>query len=181
MQKFGLALLLIMPVISHAETVHFVDASITEQKDIEGYTIGYTGVMNERFALGVGYSEASQGSQTVSATTAGVNFGVQSFDTGSVLFGMGVANVSGSSRTVSTNLYDIELDASGSSFYAEIGYAKLSGEGADYKFSLVSMDGEITVGSSVRAPILDSNCALQVGIATDGNTPTLSVGASLVF
>ena len=41
MQKYGLALLLIMPVISHAETVHFVDASITKQKDINGYTIGY--------------------------------------------------------------------------------------------------------------------------------------------
>ena len=181
MQKYGLALLLILPVISHAETVHFFDASITQQKDIDGYTIGYTGVINEKFALGVGYSEASLGNQTVSATSAGLNFGFDSFDTGTALVGIGIANVNSPSQTISTSLYDIELETGGSDIFVEIGYAKMSGESGDYKLSLVSMDGEITAGASVRAPIMDSNWALQVGIATDGTTPALSVGASLAF
>ena len=181
MQKYGLALLLTMPVVSFAETVHFADASITSQDSVKGYAIGYTGVVNEKFALGLGHSKASKDGIDVSATTAGFNLGFQSFDTGSVLFGMGVANVSGSSKTVSTNLYDIELDTSGSSFFAEIGYAKLSGEGLDYKVSLVTMDGDNSVSASIRQPIEDTNWGWLLGIATDGNSTALSVGVSLTF
>ncbi len=181
MQKYGLALLLTMPVVSFAETVHFADVSITSQDGVRGYAIGYTGVINEKFALGLGHSKVSDDGIDVSATTAGFNFGFQSFDTGSVLFGMGVANVSGSSQTVSTNLYDIELDASGSSVYAEIGYAKLSGEGVDYKVSLVTMDGENSASASIRQPIEGSDWGWQLGIANDGTTTAVSVGASLTF
>ena len=181
MQKYGLALLLTMPVVSFAETVHYADVSITSQDSVRGYAIGYTGVINEKFALGLAHSKASKNGIDVSATTAGFNFGFQSFDTGSVLIGMGVVNVSGSSQTVSTNLYDIEFDTSGSSVYAEIGYAKLSGEGVDYKVSLVTMDGENSVSASIRQPIEGSDWGWQLGIATDGTTTAVSVGASLTF
>ena len=181
MQKYGLALLLTMPVVSFAETVHFVDVGITSQDSVKGYAVGYTGVINERLALGIGHSRASKDGKDVSATTAGFNFGFQSFDTGSVLFGMGIANVSGSSQTVSTNLNDIELDTSGSSIYGEIGYAKLSGEGVDYKVSLVTMDGENSVSASIRLPAKNPRGGWKLGVATDGTTTAVSVGVSLTF
>jgi hypothetical protein len=181
MQKYGLALLLILPVISHAETVQFADANMTTQDGVKGYNIGYTGVTNGKYAYGLSYSSASQDGLDAKATTVGFNYGFQSFDTGSILIGLGVVNVSGSSYTISTNLYDIEVDTSGSSGFAEIGYAKLSGEGLDYKVSLVTMDGETSIGASMRKAFEGSNWGWQLGIANDGDVTALSAGVSLTF
>jgi len=179
MQKYGIALLLTIPVFSFAETVHYASASITSQDSTMGYGIGYTAVINGKYAVGLSHSDTTK--DDISATVGGLRYGFQSFETGTVYFGLGIADVSGASETVSAGLYDIEVDSSDTSGYAEIGYAKLSGEGMDYSFSLVTMDGETSVSASMRQPIEGSDWGWQLGLATDGNEAAVSAGVSLTF
>ena len=179
MQKYGLALLLTIPVVSLAETVHYASAHITSQDSIMGYAVEYTGVIDGKYAIGFSHSEATK--NDIGVTSGGLRFGLESFDSGTVFLGLGIADISGSSTKVSTKIYDIEVDSSGTSGYAEIGYAKLSGEGLDYSFSLLTMDGETSVGASMRQPIEGSDWGWQLGMATDGDEALVSAGVSLTF
>jgi hypothetical protein len=175
MQKFGLALLFTMPMVSLADTVHFASASISSEDSIG---IGYTAVIDGKYAVGLSHSDATD---DIGVTAGGLHYGFQSFDTGTVYFGLGIADVAGSSETISTNLYDIEVDTGGTSVSAQLGYAKLSGEGLDYSFSLVTVDGDSSVSASMRQPIEDSDWGWLLGIATNGDEAAVSAGVSLTF
>ena len=63
---------------------------------------------------------------------------------------------------ISTNFYDIEVDTGGTSVSAQLGYAKLSGEGLDYSFSLVTMDGDSSVNAPMCQPIDGSDWGWQL-------------------
>jgi hypothetical protein len=62
-----------------------------------------------------------------------------------------------------------------------LGYSKLSGVGIDYDYSLVSMDGETTVGASWRGAINNSNYGWLLGVASNNDADTLSAGVSVIF
>jgi hypothetical protein len=47
MQKFGFALLLILPALSYANSVRLVNASIHNQDGNTGYGLSYTGINNK--------------------------------------------------------------------------------------------------------------------------------------
>ena len=181
MQKFGLVLLFIIPTLSFADTVHFASANITSQDSIMGYGVGYTGVIKGKYAVALGYSSASKDDRSVTEVAGGFNYGFQSFDTGTVYLGLGIADIDAPATTIRASTYDTTLDSSGVSGYATIGYAKLSGEGLDYNFSLTAMDGETSVGASARGAIDDSDWGWQLGIASDGDDAAVSAGVSLVF
>lgn len=181
MQKSLLVLLLVLPTLSFANTVHLASANITSQDSIRGYSFAYTAVFERQYMLSFGYADASKDDRSISAVSADISYGFQSFETGSTYVSLGVADIDNSTVTISTSIGDIALDSSGGSGFARVGYAKLSGEGLDYDLSLFSMDGETSVGASIRGALDDSDWGWQLGIASDGDEAAFSAGFSLMF
>lgn len=181
MQKFGLVLLLVLPTLSFANNVHFANVSFTSQDSITGYAIGYTGVFDEKYALSLGHADASKGEISITSTAAGFNYGFQSFNTGSVYFGLGVARLDGLTMNIKTPYYELSIDSGGTSGLARLGYAKLSGEGLDYDLSLVTMDGESHVNAVMRGAIDNSDWGWLFGVSSNGDEAAVSAGVSLTF
>jgi hypothetical protein len=122
MQKFGFALLLILPALSYANSVRLVNASIHNQDGNTGYGLSYTGI-NNKFITTLAYSGFSEDQWRSSAFSAGLNYGFQSINTGSVYFGLGVANVKVSSSvgTVGPNNLSLSIEASDHQSFARLG------------------------------------------------------------
>jgi hypothetical protein len=183
MQKFGFFLLLILPALSYANSVRLVNASILNQDGNTGYGLGYTGI-NNKFITTLSYSNLSGDQWRSSGFSAGLNYGFQSIDTGSVYFGLGVANVKVSSSvgTVGPNNLNLSIEASDHHGFARLGYTKLSGAGIDYDYSIISMDGETTYGAVWRGAINDSGLGWLFGISGNSDVDEIvSGGISLIF
>lgn len=183
MQKFGFVLLLILPAFSYANSVRLVNASILNQDGNTGYGLGYTGI-NNKFITTLSYSNLSGDQWRSSAFSAGLNYGFQSIDSGSVYFGLGVANVRKSSSvgTVGLNNLSQNIEASDQHGFARLGYTKLSGAGIDYDYSIISMDGKITYGAAWRGAINDNGLGWLFGISDNSDVDEIvSGGISLIF
>ena len=183
MQKFGFALLLILPALSYANSVRLVNASIHNQDGNTGYGLSYTGI-NNKFITTLAYSGFSGDQWRSSAVSAGLNYGFQSIDTGSVYFGLGVASVRKSSSvgTVGPNNLSLNVEASDRHSFARLGYTKLSGAGIDYDYSIISMDGETAYGAVWRGAINDNGLGWLFGISGNSDVDEIvSGGISLIF
>ena len=183
MQKIGFFLLLILPALSYANSVRLVNASILNQDGNTGYGLGYTGI-NNKFITTLSYSNLSGDQWRSSAFSAGLNYGFQSIDTGSVYFGLGVASVKVSSSvgTVGPNNLNLSVEASDHQSFARLGYTKLSGAGIDYDYSIISMDGETAYGAVWRGAINDNGLGWLFGISGNSDVDEIvSGGISLIF
>ena len=181
MQKIGFVLLLILPALSYANSVRMVNASVHNQDGNTGYGLGYTGI-NNKFITTLSYSNFSEDQWRSSGFSAGLNYGFQSIDTGSVYFGLGVANVKVSSSvgTVGPNNLNLRIEASDLHSFARLGYTKLSGAGIDY--SIISMDGETTYGAVWRGAINNNGLGWLFGISGNSDVDEIvSGGISLIF
>ena len=183
MQKIGFVFLLILPALSHANSVRMVIASILNQDGNAGYGLGYTGI-NNRFITTLSYSNFSEDNWRSSALSAGLNYGFQSIDTCSVYFGLGVANVKVSSSvgTIGSNNLNLSVEASDHHGFARLGYTKLSGSGIDYDYSILSMDGETTYAAVWRGAINDNGLGWLFGVSGNSDVDEIiSGGISLIF
>lgn len=183
MQKIGFVLLLILPALSYANSVRMVNASVHNQDGNTGYGLGYTGI-NNKFITTLSYSNFSEDQWRSSGFSAGLNYGFQSIDTGSVYFGLGVANVKVSSSvgTVGPNNLNLRIEASDLHSFARLGYTKLSGAVIDYDYSIISMDGETTYGAVWRGAINDDGLGWLFGISGNSDVDKIvSGGISLIF
>jgi hypothetical protein len=118
------------------------------------------------------------------AFSAGLNYGFQSIDSGSVYFGLGVANVrvSSSVGTLGPNNLSLSKKVSDHHSFARLGYTKLSGAGLDYDYSIISMDGETTYGATWRGAINNNGLGWLFGIAGNSDVEEIiSGGISLIF
>ena len=183
MQKIGFVLLLILPALSYANSVRMVNASVHNQDGNNGYCLGYTGI-NNKFITTLSYSNFSEDQWRSSGFSAGLNYGFQSIDTGSVYFGLGVANIKVSSSVgkVGPNNLNLRIEASDLHSFARLGYTKLSGAGIDYDYSIISMDGETTYGAVWRGAINDDGLGWLFGISGNSDVDEIvSGGISLIF
>jgi hypothetical protein len=109
------------------------------------------------------------------------SYGFKPFATGSTYLSIGVADISQSTVTIRTQLGRVDLDASGVSSYAAIGYTKFSGEGLDYDLSFLNMDGETSVNASLRIAMEDSDWGWTLGVANGDGETGVSAGISVIF
>lgn len=181
MKKIFIFLALFLPTFTFATTTHIVSAGLTSQDSIMGYALGYSSIFNDRYAFTLGHSDASKDQRSTSSTTAGFSYGFKPFATGSTYLSIGVADISQSTVTIRTQLGRVDLDASGVSSYAAIGYTKFSGEGLDYDLSLLNMDGETSVNASLRIAMEDSDWGWTLGVANGDGETGVSAGISVIF
>ena len=183
MQKFGLVFLLIIPVFSYADTVRLINAIVHSQDGIMGHSLGYSGINNNKYITTLNYTSFSEGQWRSSAFSVGVNYGFQSINTGSLYFGIGVARqrMSGGFGPVGPNDLSISIKASDQSGYARLGYTKLSGEGIDYDYNLVSIDGETSFGALFRGAINTNGLGWLFGVSSNSEDRVVSGGINLIF
>lgn len=131
--------------------------------DIDGYTLGYTGVMeNITYSLGAGYLEDDYGND-LDVTALSGRIGLNNFDLGTAYVGFSHTNPSeGNSET------DLVL-----------GYALVSNSELSYDISYTDTPDPI-IAASVRIPQNEST-GIILGIADDGDLRQASIGLSLSF
>lgn len=174
MKKLGLVLLL-LPAISFADNVNFLGAEyawvsgIPDEISVDGYTIAYTSVMNEKLSAGVSYvvlDAVDYYGYGVRAdyATAQIDFAFGSFNTGSFYAGAGMAFADGDTAEA-----------------FKVGFAKRSGEGFDYDLAVAFEDGESAVGASFRAPLGDSGLGWTFGVVGSDGVTTTHTGLNMSF
>lgn len=183
MKKNWIFLLLILPSLSYADSIHLASASVIKQDQTTGSSLGYTGINNGKYITTLGYAHFSEDDWSLSRYSVGVNYSIQSIHTGSVYLGIGVVNDRGSVKKYMGDPLNLSLfiKSSDKSGFARLGYSKLSGVGIDYDYSLVSMDGKTAVGAVWRGAINDSNLGWLLGMGSDGDVETVLAGLSLIF
>ena len=167
--------LLLLPAVSFAENVNFFGAKyawmsgIPDEISVDGYTVGYTSVIDEKLSAGVSYvvmDAETYGGYGVRAdyAVAKIDFAFGSFNAGSLYAGAGMAFADGETAEAFT-----------------VGFAKRSGEEFDYDFAVAFDDGETAVGVSFRAPLGDSGLGWEFGVVGSDGITTTSTGLSISF
>jgi len=177
MKKLALTLLL-LPVLSFADNVHFFGtqyawmSGIPNDESANGYTISYKSVIDEKLSVGLSYVDMDITNRTtdVSIERLEVNASadyafIGSFDTGALYLGL------------ETDLHDNP----DSSFLTKIGVATRSGEGFDFDFNISSRHGDIGLGASMRGPLAESVIGWEIGFTHVVNQTTSFAGLSLAF
>ncbi|MDG1694607.1 MAG: hypothetical protein P8I13_07115 [Porticoccaceae bacterium] len=181
MKKLGIILLSLVPSLCYADTVHLAKASLTSQDSMSGYALSYTGTFKGRYALKLEYGDASKDQVSVSSTSVSFTYGFKPFATGSTYLSLGSVDIDNQTVLISSPIGQLELDSSGASAFAAIGYTKFSGQGLDYDFSLVTRDGESSVNASLRGAIEGTDWGWVFGIADNDGGTGVSAGVSVIF
>ena len=134
--------LLLLPAVSFAENVNFFGAKYAwmsgtpDEISVDGYTVGYTSVIDEKLSAGVSYvvmDAETYGGYGVRAdyAVAKIDFAFGSFNAGSLYAGAGMAFADGET-------------AVGVSFRAPLGDS-----GLGWEFGVVGSDGITTTSTGL--------------------------------
>lgn len=166
MKKIALALLL-LPAISFAENVSYVDLNMTifdaGHDSVDGFEAGLKTVFDGKLSVDVGHFYAEDSDVSPSIKELSVAYAIDSFTEGSFYVEAGV------------------VDAGSAELASTVGYAKLSGSGIDYDVSVSRIDGQNVIGLGLSGREGDSGLGWNASLRTDGEVDITSVGLSFIF
>jgi hypothetical protein len=166
MKNIALALLL-LPAISLAENISYVDLNITifdaGSESVDGFEAGLKTVFDGKLAIDISHFYAESSDVFPDLKEFSVAYAIDSFDDGSFYAEAGV--VDGASAELATS----------------VGYAKLSGNGIDYDVSVSRIDGQNLIGFALSGQAGDSGLGWNASMRTDGEVDITSVGLSFIF
>jgi hypothetical protein len=165
MKKIILSLLL-FPVVTLADNLNFfnvefgaLDGAAVELvygESINGYSFGYTGVLNGNIVLDISHFEASSGDWDGGQSSATAAYAFDSIIDGSMYVGLAVT--------------DGDLSADEELGFV-IGYGKISGNGTDYNLSATSINGNVGYGVEVTA-----ESGLSFGLSESNGASIAKIG-----
>ena len=174
MKKLGLALLFI-PATTFADNVGFFGAEyavwseISDDLNVDAYTVGYEAVIDEKFTAGLNYIaidvEDNYGyGYRDDYAVVNLDVALNSFSTGSLYAGLAVAFRDGDTPEL-----------------FKLGYAKRSGNGVDYDIAVGVDDGETLFDFSMRVPLGGSGLGLTFGVTDSDYSRVTRVGINTSF
>ena len=179
MKNLLLAFLLTLPLLSYAD-VNYINLSSlsgdievdSESFDVSAINIGYLSTSgNIVFSTSISNGEVEIYNYELDFVTQGISIGyaVSDLTTGSIVLGIDYGQVE-IQNPGSSNVKDSSTDG-------YIGYAKLSGEGVDYSFTL--SDG--TISGKLFIPLGDSELRGVLGFSSNDEGDSMSFGAVYQF
>jgi hypothetical protein len=166
MKNIALALLL-LPAISLAENVSYVDLNMTifdaGHDSVDGFEAGLKTVFDGKLSIDVSQFYAENSDDFPDLKEFSVAYALDSFNDGSFYVGAGV------------------VDAGSAEAATSVGYAKLSGNGLDYNVSVSRIDGQNVIGFALSGQDGDSGLGWNASMRTDGEVDVTSVGLSFIF
>lgn len=165
MKKIILSMLL-FPVVTLADNLNFfnveygvldgVTVEAVYGESINGYSYGYTGVLNEQMVIDISHFEASSSDWDGGQSSATAVYAFDSIIDGSMYVGLGVTEG------------DLSVD---DELGFLIGYGKISGNGTDYNLSATSVNGNVSYGVEVTA-----ESGLSFGLSESNGASMAKIG-----